>query len=142
MWGCLERQRVAQVDNGLEADGTSGSFAGHLLGILAATASNCPGGHSSHAPWSPSAVPSALGELWHSSRLPQGTPERLSLPLGEHWQSSLCPGRVLAQHPLPHGVLAQLLLPWGDLAQLPLPLVKHWHSSLCPGGAWAQLLLP
>lgn len=134
MWGCLERQRVAQMDNRLDADGTAGSFAGHLLGTPAATARNCPGEsqHSSHASWSPSTAPSALGELWHSSPLPQGTPTQLPLPLGEHWQSSLCPGRVLAQHPLPSGDLAQLPLLWGDLAQLPLPLVKHWHSSLCP----------
>lgn len=155
MWGCLERHRVSQMDNKLEADSTTGSFAGHLLETPAPTTPNCPVGtqHSSHAPFSPSTAPSALGDPWHSSPFPQETPAQISLPLGEHWQRPLCPGRVLAEHPLPHGALAQLPLPWGEVEQLPLPLVKHWHSSLCPwrspgtapsalGGALAQLLLP
>lgn len=155
MWGCLERHRVSQMDNRLEADSTTGSFAGHLLGISAPTTPNCPGGtqHSSHAPFRPSTAPSPLGDPWHSSPFPQETPAQISLSLGEHWQRPLCPGRVLAEHPLPHGALAQLPLPWGELELLPLPLVKHWHSSLCPwrspgtgpsalGGHWHNFFCP
>lgn len=99
--------------------------------------------HRTQLPWGATAqLPCPMEPYLAQLLLPWGSPgtaplfpkgpQHSSLPLGEHWQSSLCPGRVLAEHPLPRGALAQLPLPWGDLAQLPLPLVKHWHSSLCP----------
>lgn len=99
------------MENGLEANGTAGSFAGCFLKNRAATTSNCPGGAqpSSSVLWSPGTAPYALGEPWHRSLFPRGP---------QH--SSLCP--------------------WVSTGKVPCVLGESWHSFLCCGGTWHNSL--
>lgn len=73
------------MENGLEADGTTGSFTGHFLESPAASTSSCPGGsntdplpHGALAQLplpqvSTGKVPCALQESWHSFPCREGT---------------------------------------------------------------------